>query len=370
MSKHISKHVSEKTIYLDNKSNSNFLINNSIDNRTLLINNIKKKNLPETYIEEYNEYFIKSNIDLIFRKIYLKKKIYQGSFNKIYNISRIKSDKIDPNLIIRILNYNTDKDSIKNEIKGIELQYNLYNDCRNIGLIIDYGKIYSNKFQQYYVILVKYGITLTKYLESNPNYLNLLLPIKFMKKLLVTINDLHSKNYAHLDIKTCNILLKNIFKFEKNPLDEIDFVLIDFGASNNFYNDKSKTIDEQSASPAFSPPELDNMKFGKKTDIWSYGIICYLVCIRQFIFKSNVHKIFRNSDKKTLYNQIEKELDSLESKLIPYSLKNESDIKKYLYPLKNIQILINFFKKIFIINYNDRPNSFQLLQDPIFTSIT
>ena len=332
--------------------------------KTKIIEN--KQNVPETYINDNNQYKILSTLDDIVRDIYIKKKIHEGSFNKIYNISRNKSSNIDNNVLVRILNSNADNDTVENEIKGVEIQYKLCQKSENIGIVVDYGKILQKKIKQDYFIMVKYGLPLTKILNSNIKYKNMEVPIRFMKNLLKTINIIHKNNYAHLDLKPCNIILKNYFTLPKNIINELSFAIIDFGGTKNFKNDKSIKLNEQMASAAFSPPELLNMNFGKKSDIWAYGVICYLLCVRKFFFKANGPSIFMNSDKEKLANQLNIGLSELRNKIVPTYLKKSDEIKDYLFPLENTLILEDFFKKIFIIEPDKRPNTEQLLSHSLF----
>ena len=110
--------------------------------------------------------------------------------------------------------------------------------------------------------------------------------IKFMKNFLETINVIHKNNYAHLDLKPDNILFKNLLGIPKTKVQDLDFAIFDFGGAKKFTKDKPKELSNQQASPAFSPPEVKKLHFGKKSDVWAYGIICYLVCIYLLITTS------------------------------------------------------------------------------------
>ena len=127
-------------------------------------------------------------------------------------------------------------------------------------------------------------------------------------------------------------------------------------------------IDEQMASAAFSPPELLKMHFGKKSDIWSYGVVCYLVCIRKFFIEANASQIFMNTDLNKLKIQIENGITNLDNIFIPNNC-NEQEKRLYLYPLNNIDLIKDFFIKIFIIDINKRPNTTQLLKHKLFNHI-
>lgn len=344
---------------------------NNLDCITSIIDTKINDNLSnniETYILQNNLYEIISELDLLSRYIFIKNKLYQGSFNKIYSISKNKNETKDNDILIRILNSNTDNDTVVNEKKGIQIQHKLCSICKNIGIVVDYGKIKTDKINQDYFILAKYGIPLTNLLKSNIKYFNTLTIIDFMYNLLLSIDSIHNQNYAHLDLKPCNIILKNIQRIPKKKIKKIDFTIIDFGSAKQFTNDESIKIDEQMASAAFSPPELLKMHFGKKSDIWSYGVVCYLVCIRKFFIEANASQIFMNTDLNKLKIQIENGITNLDNIFIPNNC-NEQEKRLYLYPLNNIDLIKDFFRKIFIIDINKRPNTTQLLKHKLFNHI-
>ena len=68
--------------------------------------------------------------------------------------------------------------------------------------------------------------------------------------------------------------------------------LIDFGLSQTFHNRKLKTI---VGSPYYVAPEVINQDYTEKCDIWSVGVIFYLLITKDFPFsgESNVD-VFQN----------------------------------------------------------------------------
>ena len=188
-----------------------------------------------------------------------------------------------------------------------------------------------------------------------------------MKDLLIAISCIHENNYAHLDLKPSNILINDIFKIKKpkQTINQLNFSIIDFGASKEFYNDNSEILEGQMGSPAFSPPEIKDLKFGKKSDIWAYGVICYLLCLRKFFFKANGEKIFLNDDKNIIIKNINKSYRSFTKVIVP----NNINRNEYLKPLNTdtVGILIDFFKKIFILDSKKRYTAEQLLKHTLFS---
>ena len=82
------------------------------------------------------------------------------------------------------------------------------------------------------------------------------------------VSYMHDKNVVHRDLKPENILLE-----QNKDFDQIK--IIDFGTSLIF--DPSKTLDEKLGTPYYIAPEVLNKKYNQKCDIWSCGVITYIV---------------------------------------------------------------------------------------------
>jgi serine/threonine protein kinase len=89
-----------------------------------------------------------------------------------------------------------------------------------------------------------------------------------VKHLLEAVNYLHSKDISHRDIKPENIMLQDIE-------DLTSIKLIDFGLSNqdnyDFSSDLCGTI------IFMAPEQLEKRSFTKSVDIWSCGIVMYML---------------------------------------------------------------------------------------------
>jgi calcium-dependent protein kinase len=85
-----------------------------------------------------------------------------------------------------------------------------------------------------------------------------------MTKLLKAINHCHTEGIAHRDIKPENIMIT----------DDGDLKLIDFGLSKQVKDKKMKTI---VGTPYYIAPEVLQGKYGVKCDIWSLGVIMYIL---------------------------------------------------------------------------------------------
>ena len=317
-----------------------------------------------------------SYLDNKTREIFLKKLINTGSYNSIFSFSRKKSHNIEPNLIIRISNKESSVENINTELQGIKTQYKLCSDKNNLGTIVDYGMLHNPTKNptfrlQEYSIIEKYGVDLKKILENSPKYTNIGVVLQFMKDFLEDIAGIHRNNYAHLDLKPSNILMRNTKSAPTKSLSSIDYAIVDFGAARKFTSNTSRVIDEQMASAAFSPPELLQRRFGKKSDIWAYGVICYLVCVRKFFFKAKAQQIFMGENTKEIHRNITNAMDKLQQSVLPRLIKTTKAVNKYTYPLttNSFHLLPDFFKQVFTIKSKDRPSAKELLQHPLFTQL-
>ena len=82
------------------------------------------------------------------------------------------------------------------------------------------------------------------------------------------MNHCHEAGYAHRDLKPENILYSN-----ESP-DSI-LKIIDFGTSRKFK--MKEKMKETCGTPYYIAPEVINGKYNEKCDIWSIGIILYIM---------------------------------------------------------------------------------------------
>lgn len=103
---------------------------------------------------------------------------------------------------------------------------------------------------------------------------------------------LHSKNIVHRDIKPENILVENW----SLKHDEISLKIIDFGTSN-YYNQNNK-LSLKIGSPYYIAPEVIKNEYNEKCDIWSCGVLLYILIVGKPPFYGNsVNEIMDNVSK-------------------------------------------------------------------------
>jgi calcium-dependent protein kinase len=88
-------------------------------------------------------------------------------------------------------------------------------------------------------------------------------------RLLNCVNYYHSKGIVHRDLKPENILLEA-------GRDEMSIKLVDFGTAVP-YNKKTKMLTEVLGTPYYIAPEVIQTNYDNKCDIWSAGVITFLL---------------------------------------------------------------------------------------------
>lgn len=108
-------------------------------------------------------------------------------------------------------------------------------------------------------------------------------------KILRCINYLHNIGICHRDIKPEN------FMFESS-CEDADIKLIDFGFSTKFLEeDEIRQMKSTVGSPRYLAPEVLEGKYGPKCDMWSLGVLLYVMLSGRFPFSGHTHQeIFWN----------------------------------------------------------------------------
>jgi len=88
-----------------------------------------------------------------------------------------------------------------------------------------------------------------------------------IKQLLSSVSYCHGHNICHRDIKPENVLLE-----DDNSFDQIK--IVDFGSAQTFTEERMK---DQHGTCYYVAPEVLKKSYGKECDVWSIGVITYLL---------------------------------------------------------------------------------------------
>ena len=255
---------------------------------------------------------IKSLITLIDSKpeenYRIKKRLGKGSFGNVFKVEHKFTKEIRAMKIIKNpLSYNRnplDKKLMKEISVLKELEhpniikiFEYYIDEHNLYIVTELvsgGELYDT--------IVKFQ----KFNEKKAAYI--------MFQILSALNYLHSRGVVHRDIKPENILVVKPDKASKKTLDEdeINIKIIDFGASNFFKTNEILTL--KVGSPYYIAPEVLNKCYNEKCDIWSAGVVLYVMLTGNFPFFGLTQQQLYENIKSGKYRTEGKEYEAISQK--------------------------------------------------------
>ncbi|XP_009793170.1 CBL-interacting serine/threonine-protein kinase 11-like [Nicotiana tabacum] len=199
----------------------------------------------------------------LFGKYELGKLLGCGASAKVYHAREINNGQ---SVAIKVINKNN-KDNIPNE--NIEREISILRQLRH-PYIVKLYEVLATKSKIYFVMeYVKGGELFAKITDHGRFSEDL--SRKYFQQLISALNYCHSRGIYHRDLKPENILI------DENG----DLKISDFGLSAT--TDQIQKFDgllhTVCGSPAYVAPEILTIKGydGAKTDIWSCGIILYVM---------------------------------------------------------------------------------------------
>ncbi len=224
-------------------------------------------------------------------------KLGKGSFGSVYKVVYIHSGNIRAMKVIKkeSINYQDDERIF---LKEIEILTKI--EHPNIIKIIEY---YTDEINYYIITEYVSGGELyeaiskcNKFNESKAAYI--------MRQILSALNYLHSFGIVHRDIKPENMLVE-----QSSDKDLINIKLIDFGTCN--YVTEKKNLTLKVGSPYYIAPEVLKKNYNKKCDIWSAGIILYVMLLGKLPFHGKNTEDLFNNIKKGEFDQTSEEWNSI-----------------------------------------------------------
>ena len=232
-------------------------------------------------------------------KIYIKKKLLgNGAFGEVWLVHH---KNLDRDFAMKIIKKRKNKSNEEKEILNeIEILKKL--DHPKILKIIDF---YS-KIKKYYII--------TEYCPEGELFNEIIKVGKFDEgqsafiiiQILKAIAYCHRMNIIHRDIKPENIM---ITKREKNNCLQVK--LIDFGTAKIF--EKGHQENRYVGSSYYMAPEILKRKYDEKCDLWSIGVILYILLTGRPPFDGNDDDEILKNVEKGVYDKASYPYPSLSS---------------------------------------------------------
>lgn len=138
-----------------------------------------------------------------------------------------------------------------------------------------------------------------------------------MQQVFRGINYCHSNNVVHRDLKPENLLLESSVTTESlGGKKSMKIKIIDFGTSQEFKIGSKKKMEERYGTPYYIAPDVLNKSYNEKCDIWSLGVILYILLVGYPPFNGSDDKKIIDAVKKGKFTLDEPEWDNVSEEAI------------------------------------------------------
>jgi ankyrin repeat protein/serine/threonine protein kinase len=213
-----------------------------------------------------------------------------------------------------------------------------------IAEIIDYG--FDINLQRFFTIEKFYNHgCLSNFIKSN--YELIKNNYKLIDSIISQINEgiylLHKNEILHKDIKSSNILIKEIIRNKKGDIEDIKVVISDFNISSMIPTEVSKKITNNlKGTIVYMAPESFSKVLTKKSDYWSLGIILYELLFNRLPFENLEYHLVLY---KLLTEEIEIQDDiNLKYILLLKGLLNKNIEKRFYY--EQVRNIVNIYDEL------------------------
>ena len=138
-----------------------------------------------------------------------------------------------------------------------------------------------------------------------------------MQQVFRGINYCHANQVVHRDLKPENLLLESSVSTENlGGKKAMKIKIIDFGTAQRFDPTSGKKMEERYGTPYYIAPDVLNKSYTEKCDIWSLGVILYILLVGYPPFNGSDDKKIIDAVKKGKYTLDEPEWDDVSEEAV------------------------------------------------------
>ena len=230
-----------------------------------------------------------------------KRKIGEGAYGEVIEVQH-KTSKVFR--AMKIINKNAmslgneEEDALINEINIVKSL-----DHPNIMKVYEF---FQKKDKLYIISELLSGGELLKKINDN-NQLSEDVSAFLMKQIFSAVDFCHQKGIIHRDLKPENILIESK---EEAMKEFFTIKIIDFGTSGQLK--KGELLNLNVGTPLYIAPEIiNNKKYDGKCDLWSCGVIMYMMLSGQPPFKGENDEEIYQAIKNGKYNFDDEKWDTI-----------------------------------------------------------
>ena len=221
------------------------------------------------YVEdenEFNEWMNKLNLAINYKSLLdqynIKEKIGKGKFGLVkYGIHKETNRPVAIKIMAK-------KNMKKQDLELAKTEIDILKICQHPNIVKLYD-IFDNSDYIYIVMEYCSGGDLFSYIEKRNYKLNESKAAEIIHKLSMAVYYLHSYGIIHRDLKPENILMTD-------ESENADIRLLDFGLSK-IIGPNEKCLEPFGTLSFVAPEVLKGKPYDKSVDLWSIGIIAYLL---------------------------------------------------------------------------------------------
>jgi calcium/calmodulin-dependent protein kinase I len=226
--------------------------------------------------KEESERLTKDSHDI--RKEYTFKEVLgTGAFSEVV----LAENKIEPGRFVAVKCI--DKKGLKGKEESLENEIQVLRRLRHPN-IVELADVYEDRLKVYLVMELVTGGELFDRIVEKGSYTEKDAS-SLIKQVLEAVDFMHDKGVVHRDLKPENLLYYS-------PAEDSKIMISDFGLSKT---EDSGTMATACGTPGYVAPEVLAQKpYGKEVDVWSIGVIAYiLLCGYPPFYDENDSELFR-----------------------------------------------------------------------------